>query len=380
MTGVRVGGIVDQASPVLGDLDVGIVHESLVQRGGAERTALEIARMWPDAPIYTPLYRPRSTYPEFQEHRVKASALNPLPVDDRFRALFPLYPLAMRSLGVLDHELVLSSSAGWAHGVRTSARATHVVYCHAPARWLYETERYVDSSARRALLRPAVTGLRRWDKRAAGRADAYIANAENVRRRIRAAYGIDAPVVHPPVETERFRPSPRGSRLLVVSRLLPYKRVDLAVDGAAAAGIGLDVVGGGPLMSRLRRQAGPSATFHGPVSDERLRELIQDCWALCMPGAEDFGIAPLEANAAGKPVIAFAERGATETVVDGETGVLFHEQTVSALAEAIKRAESVSFDPGLLAQHAQRYSVEQFRRNLTAQLEALLGRRGGIAG
>jgi glycosyltransferase involved in cell wall biosynthesis len=377
MSPVRAGETAHHASPALGDLDVGIVHESLVQRGGAERTALEMARMWPEAPIYTPLYRPQSTYAEFQEHLVRASALNPLPVTDRFRSLFLLYPFAMRSLGVLDHDLVLSSSAGWTHGVRTSPRATHVVYCHAPARWLYETDRYVDSPARRALIRPALAGLKRWDQRAAGSADAYIANAENVRRRIQAAYGIDAPVVHPPVDTDRFTPSPRGERLLVVSRLLPYKRVDLAVQGAAAAGIGLDVVGSGPLLARFRRQAGAGVTFHGSVSDERLRELIQGCWALCMPGAEDFGIAPLEGNAAGKPVIAFAERGATETVINGVTGILFKEQTVSALTEAIKRAESLSFGPELLAQHATRYSVDQFRRNLTAELEAILVRRDG---
>jgi glycosyltransferase involved in cell wall biosynthesis len=375
----RGTGVAESSARVsdrLSGLDVGIVCDTLNQRGGAERTVLEIARLWPDAPLYAPLFRPRSTYPEFSEHDVRTSPLDRLPVDEGFRALAPLYPMALRSLGTLDHELVISSSAGWAHGVRTAPGATHVVYCHSPARWLYDTDRYLGSPARRAALAPLLAGLRRWDQRAAKRADAYIVNAENTRERVRDVYGIDARVVHPPVDTKRFQATPRGNRLLVVSRLLPYKRIDLAIEAAEATGIGLDIVGSGPQQETLRRMAGNTVTFHGKVNDERLRELIQACWALCMPGAEDFGIVPLEANAAGKPVIAYAERGACETVVDGTTGVLFREQTVSSLVEAIGRAGDLSSEPDALAEHADRYSVDAFRRNLTRELESILDRGG----
>jgi glycosyltransferase involved in cell wall biosynthesis len=356
------------------------VCDPLNQFGGAERTVLEIARMWPDAPVYTPLFRPGSTFPELGRYLVTTSPLGRLPVDVHFRALLPLYPMALRSLGTLDHELVISSSSGWAHGVQTVPGTTHVVYCHSPARWLYDTDRYLSSPGQRALLRPVLEGLRRWDQRAARRADAYIANAKNVSDRIHEVYGIGSPVVHPPVDTERFYPSPRGKRLLVVSRLLPYKRIDLAIEAAARTGLGLDIVGTGPLLRKLKRSAGPTVTFHGNVDDETLRDLIQACWALCMPGAEDFGIAPLEANAAGKPAIAFAARGPRETVVNGVTGVLFDEQSVSALADAIRLAGTLATDPQLLADHAEQFSVGAFQRNLREKLEAILARTNGAGG
>ena len=372
------GAAADTPSVDLSRLGVCIVHDSLNQRGGAERTVLEMARMWPDSAIYTPLYRPDSTFAEFRSHTVRTSVIDRLPVDQHFRALLPLYPAALRSLGVLDHDLVLSSSAGWAHAVRTAPACAHVVYCHAPARWLYETDHYVNSGLTRNVLRPVLSGLRIWDQRAAHRADAYIANAANVRERIRDAYGIGSRVVHPPVDTHRFEPTPRGERLLVVSRLLSYKRVDLAIEAAALAGIGLDVVGTGPERERLSRLAGSGVRFHGSLDDDALRDLIQSCWALCVPGAEDFGIAALEANAAGKPVIAYGVRGARETVVDGITGVLFAEQSARDVAAAIRRAREVTTGPEVLADHASRFSPEAFRRNLTRELVSILDR--GVEG
>jgi glycosyltransferase involved in cell wall biosynthesis len=217
---------------------IAVVHDYLNQCGGAERVALQLARMWSQAPIYTSLYRPDSTFPAFAHEEVRVSAFDRLPIDARFRALAPFYPLAFRSLGTLDHEVVISSSSGWAHGVRTSPDSVHVVYCHTPARWLYRSNEYLGRSVGRALLTPLHPRLRRWDRDAASRADLYIANGEQVRRRIAAEYGIDATIVHPPVDVERFTPRPRGERLLVVSRLLPYKRVDLIVRAATRAGLG----------------------------------------------------------------------------------------------------------------------------------------------
>jgi glycosyltransferase involved in cell wall biosynthesis len=351
---------------------VAIVHDYLNQRGGAERVVLELARMWPQAPIYTSLYRAASTFPEFGGHEIHRSALDRIPVDGSFRALMPLYPAAFRSLGTLDQDVVISSSSGWAHGVRTAAHSKHVVYCHAPARWLYSEREYLPGRVARTALAPVTAALRRWDRRAARRADLYLANSENVRRRIKAAYGIEAEVVHPPVETERFVPRARGERLLVVSRLLPYKRVDLVVEAATRGGLPLDVVGKGLELTRLRAIAGPSVTFHASAGDREIVEMMESCRALVVAGMEDFGIVSVEAQAAGKPVVAFAAGGSLETVEEGLTGVFFHEQTVEATIDALNRADSLSTSPEEIAERARRFSRAAFRERL---LDVIAGQR-----
>lgn len=347
--------------------DVVLVHDYLNQRGGAERVVLELAAMFRSAPIYTSLYRRESTFPEFGALDVRTTFLNRMPVDRRFRTLLPLYPAAFRSLGTIDAELVISSSSGWAHAVRTTPRAFHAVYCYTPARWLYETR--VTPSVYSGL---AVTSryLRWWDRKAARRPDLYIAISEVVRQRIRERYGRDAPVVYPPVDTRRFRPTPRGQRLLVVSRLLAYKRVDLVIDAANRAGIGLDVVGVGPALHDLRQRAGPTVEFHGMLADEELTEMFQNCRAFCLPGCEDFGITPVEANAAGKPVIAFAGGGALETVDDGVTGEFFAEQSTDSLLAAIRRCDAISTSPERIARHADKFSSRTFQGRLASVLAA----------
>jgi glycosyltransferase involved in cell wall biosynthesis len=342
---------------------VSIVHDYCNQRGGAERVVLALAGMFPRAPVYASLYRPGSTFSEFSGLDMRLSPLQRLPVDHSFRTLLPLYPLAFRALGTLDSELVLCSSSGWAHGVRAAPDALHVVYCHTPARWLYATDTYL-RSAGRAVLSPVLAPLRRWDSCAARRADAYIANSQNVRRRILATYGIEADVVNPPVDVHRFTPRPRGDRLLVVSRLLPYKRVDLAVAAANRLGMGLDVVGHGPELGRLRALAGPNVKFHGRADDDAVTELLESCRTLCVPGAEDFGITTVEALAAGKPVVGFGEGGALEILTDPRHGVLFGEPTADAVADAIVRADSLESSPEELARHAARFSTETFQYRL----------------
>jgi glycosyltransferase involved in cell wall biosynthesis len=356
-------------------VDVAIVHDYLNQHGGAERVVLELAAIWPEAPIYTSLYRPESTWPEFQRLDVHTSWLDRLPVDGGFRALAPLYPAAFRSLGTFEQDLVISSSSGWAHGVRTAPESTHVVYCHTPARWLYRSGEYLGRSARQALLAPVGGMLRHWDRAAARRADLYIANSHNVRERIRRAYGIEAQVVHPPVNVERFTPGPRGDRLLVVSRLLPYKRIELVVDAATHAGLGLDVVGVGPSVGDLSERAGPTVTFHGRLDDTAVTELMETCRAVCLPGTEDFGIAPVEANAAGKPVVAFAGGGALESVEEGVTGAFFAEPTVECLLAAVRRADAIETGPDQIARAARRFSREAFREGLGAAVQAKLERK-----
>jgi glycosyltransferase involved in cell wall biosynthesis len=353
---------------------VAIVHDYLNQCGGAERVALELARTWPGAPIYTSLYRPESTFPGFADHDVHVSRLDRIPVDAGFRALAPLYPLAFRDHGALTESVVISSTSGWAHGVRTAPDSFHVVYCHNPARWLYRSSEYLGNSIGRSLLGPLMRPLRRWDQAAARRADLYIANAQQVRARIRHVYGRDAEVVYPPVDVERFTPRERGERLLVISRLLPYKRVDLIVRAATRAGIGLDVVGMGPSLERLRELAGPTVEFHGRVDDDVVVELLEGCRALCVAATEDFGIVPVEANAAGKPVVAFAAGGVLETVVDGVGGALFDSLSEQALLAAIVRADAIDTSPEHLATLARRFSGRRFRSRIRALVDGALAR------
>ena len=342
------------------------MHDYLNQFGGAERVVLELSRIWPAAPIYTSLYRRASTFPEYGAREIRTSFLDRLPVDERFRSLAPLYPAAFRSLGTLEHDIVISSSSGWSHGVRTGPRSVHIVYCYAPARWLYgHAPDHSPPPVPRAA-RGVMAVLRRWDRQAARRADAYIAISANVRDRIRRAYGIEADVVYPPVETDRFRPRPRGERMLVVSRLVPYKRIDLAVRAATSAGVGLDVVGIGPELDRLRRMAGPTVTFHGRPDDATVTALMERARTVCVPAAEDFGLVPVEANAAGKPVVAFAAGGATETVTDGVTGILYREQSPEGLLDAWRRADEIDTSPMDLARAAEFFSPAAFRRRFLA--------------
>lgn len=357
------------AAELRGLRSVAIVHDYLNQRGGAERVVLEMASIWPRAPIYTSLYRPSSTFPELRGRDVRTSPLQRLPVDKGFRNLFPLYPAAFRSFGALTQDVVISSSSGWAHSVRTAERSFHAVYCYTPARWLYGGD-HLGVSRRQELLAPALRAMRRWDRTAARRADLYIAISQEVRQRIKHRYGVDAPVVYPPVDVHRFHPRPRGDRLLVVSRLLPYKRVDLVVDAATRAGYPLDVVGSGPALDDLRRRAGKTVNFHDRLEDADITRLMEGCRAFCLPGREDFGITPIEANAAGKPVVAFGGGGALETIEDGKTGVFFREHTVDAVLDALRRCDRVDSSPEVIATSAQRFSGERFRSSLLRELRA----------
>lgn len=352
---------------------VALAHDYLNQRGGAERVVLELAKVFPGAPIYTTLYRPDSTFDGFRAHDIRTGWIDRLPVDERFRALLPLYPSAIRSLGTLDHDLVISSSTGWAHAVRTAPGTLHVVYCHAPARWLYRAEGYHDRSLGRIALTPVRAALTRWDKNAARRPDAYVVNSENVRRRVRAAYGFDSTVVHPPVDVDRFTPRPRGERFLVVARLLAYKRIDLVVAAATRAGLPLDVVGTGPALDDLRALAGPTVAFHGRLPDAEVTALMESCAALCFPGEEDFGITPVEALAAGKPVVAYAAGGALETLERGVTATFFDRPDVDAAEAAMRAVLALDTDPAALAASARRFSGAAFADGIRAAVARARG-------
>jgi glycosyltransferase involved in cell wall biosynthesis len=353
---------------------VAIVHDYLNQPGGAERVVLAMAGIWPDAPIYTSLYRAESTFPGFDAADVRTSPLDRLPVDRGFRNLFPLYPAAFRSFGKLDQDVVISSSSGWAHSVRTARESFHAVYCYTPARWLYGGE-HLNAARRRRALQPFIGAVRVWDRCAARRADLYIAISSEVRRRIHRQYGVDAPVVYPPVDVDRFHPRARGERLLVVSRLLPYKRVDSIVDTATRAGIGLDVVGTGPTLDELRSRAGPTVEFHGRLPDYVVTALMESCRAFCLPGKEDFGITAVEANAAGKPVVAFGAGGVLETIEEGVTGSFFASHNPDDVLDAIRRCDGIDTHPHAMAAAAQRFSEGAFEAGLVGVLRSGLQAR-----
>jgi glycosyltransferase involved in cell wall biosynthesis len=357
---------------------VALAHDFLNQRGGAERVVLTLSAMWPRAPIYTSLYRSASTFPEFSGRDVRTSVLQHLPVDREFRALLPLYPAAFASLRV-QADVVISSSSAFAHGIGRRPGSFHVVYCHTPPRWLYGSEYFRAGSPVGRLARPLLPALRRWDQRAARRADLYVANSAVVQQRIASVYGRHAPVVHPPVDVERFHPTERGERLLVVSRLLSYKRVDVAVRAATSSRLGLDVVGTGPELDRLRGIAGPTVEFHGPLPDTSVTELMERCTALCVPGAEDFGIAPVEAQAAGKPVVALAAGGALETVQDGVTGVLYGEPSPDALLRAVRRLDRLSTAPREIAACAERFSSGAFASRLSRVIDRAMDERASAS-
>jgi glycosyltransferase involved in cell wall biosynthesis len=346
---------------VSGRPPVALVHDYLTQRGGAERVVAALASAWPEAPISTSFYEPASTFPEFARHPVHTLPIDRIaPLRHRHRLALPLLAPAFSRL-VVDADVAVCSSSGWAHGAQVRGRK--VVYCHTPARWLYQTDRYLTgtspaASAAIALLGPS---LRRWDLRAASTADRYLANSNAVRRRIADLYGIDAEVVHPPVdfaaEGEVRRPAGvEPGFALCVSRLLPYKNVEAVCAAFARVREQLVIVGAGPLAPRLAASAPSNVALIGSVDDASLRWLYRSCTGLVAASYEDFGLTPIEAAAFGKPVAALRWGGYLDTVVEGRTGVFFDEPTPRAIAGAFACLAATEWDGDTLVAHARRFS------------------------
>jgi glycosyltransferase involved in cell wall biosynthesis len=370
-------------------LKVAIVHDYLTQRGGAERLVLALHELFPQAPIYTSIYDPEDTFPAYEGRDIRTSFMQRLPHrGDAFRALLLLYPIAFSRLRLVGYDLVLSSSSGWAHGVDADS-AVHVCFCYTPARWIYLQESYFGRNGPvpawwRYPLQPVIQGLRLWDRRAARRVDHYLAISHASAGRVVRIYGRPAKVVHGPVELDRiaFDPDSRPATpayYMTLARLLPYKRIDRAIEACQRRGTRLIVVGHGPAARDLQRIAGPLVEFREAVPDDELNELLSGCTALIQAGDEDFGLAPLEANAAGRPAVAYGVSGALETIVDGETGVLFHEPSPESLMAALDTVEGRTWDPGTLRAHAAMFSTEQFNNRVLEVIESALqaGRRAG---
>ena len=341
-----------------------------------------IADLFPGAPIFTLLYDEQALGRRFDGHAVTPSPLQRLGIRQHdFRRLLPLYPLATARLRLPPCEVVLSSSSAFAHGVRAPDGATHICYCHAPFRYAwYEQERAIAevSPLVRPALRLALAGMRRWDLAASRRVDHYLANSILTRDRIRRYYGREAHVIHPPVDTHRFSPGPSGDALLVVSELVAHKRVHVALEAARRAGARIRVAGSGPDREALAA-AFPKAEFLGRVGDEEIAQLYASARAVVVPSMEEFGITAVEAQAAGRPVIAAAAGGALETVVDGQTGLLAELDDIESFARAMRSIDSLDFDPAVAVENASRFSVASFQRSISTYVEEALRENGGSA-
>ncbi|WP_404392291.1 glycosyltransferase [Humibacillus xanthopallidus] len=362
---------------------VAIAHDYLTQRGGAERVVLALHRAFPDATIHTTLYDPDGTYPEFRDARIVTSPINRIgPLRREHRAALPLLPYAVSRLRI-DADVVVASSSGWAHGVPTTGRK--IVYCHAPARWLYQADAYLgDQAARSAKSRALdVLGgwLRRWDRRAAASADVYLANSTVVRERIAAAYGIEATVVAPPygvdaggelTPVEALADWADVGYLLVVSRLLPYKNVDVAIEAVRDLPERLVVVGQGPMGEQLRASAPGNVRLLSGLTDAELRWTYAHARALVGPSLEDFGLTPLEAATFGVPTLALHGGGYLDTIDEAVNGVFFAEPTVDAVRAAITSARDRGWDAAAIRAHAEAFSEERFRERLRAEVSRFL--------
>ncbi|HTD08033.1 MAG TPA: glycosyltransferase [Solirubrobacteraceae bacterium] len=366
-------------SPLFGRIS--LTHDYLLVMRGAERTFAAIADLYSQAPIFTLLYDEQGTDGRFAGRPVTTSSLQRFGIDQSaFRRLLPLYPHAIERLRLPQSDVVLSSSSAFAHGIRVPDGAVHVCYCYTPFRYAWDEERYALSEISpllRPLLRQQLRSIRRWDLAASRRVDAYIAISELSRKRIKRHYGRDAPVIHPPVETHRFQPGTPGDTLLVVSEILPHKRLHIALEAARRVHAPIQVVGAGPHLSALK-DAYPEAEFLGRASDEDLVELYAGARAVLMPNIEEFGITAVEAQAAGRPVIAAGAGGALETVLDGRTGYLATPDDVDSFAHAIQGIERLDFDPAEAVQNAERFSVGAFERSLSACVSDVLARSGQL--
>jgi glycosyltransferase involved in cell wall biosynthesis len=352
---------------------VALVHDYLNQYGGAERVLEELHALFPSAPVYTSMYWPEKMSSTIRALDVRTSFMQHLPLVTRNHQPFLLlYPLAFEGFDLSEFDVVISNSSAFSKGVVTPPGTLHICYCLTPMRWVWNYHAYVDRERlgfmARLVLPAAISQLRAWDVATAQNVDRFLAISRTVSSRIRKYYRRDAHVIYPPVNCEAFalEPQPVEDYYLLVARLMPYKRIDLAVDAFTRLGIPLKIVGRGRDEAGLRARAGRNVEFVGHVSDSELKQLYARCRGYVFPGEEDFGIAPLEANASGRPVIAFAAGGALDTVVDGHTGVLFERQEVDCLIAAVRRAEATAWDSVELRQHACKFDRQVFRDQLQA--------------
>jgi glycosyltransferase involved in cell wall biosynthesis len=365
-----------------------LVHDYLNQYGGAERVLEAMHDLAPNAPVVTSIYLQGAMPESYRNWNIRPLWLDRIPgARRRHQRLLPAYAFAFQRARLPACDLVLSSSSAFAKMVRAPSGALHIAYIHSPMRFAWDLDGYVRRerlpAVARQALRPLMAFMRERDTATSGRVHYLIANSTAVQARIRAFWRRDATVIHPPVDVERFQPvAPEhvGDYYLMVSRLVPYKRFDLAIEAANALGISLRIVGDGRDRPELERIAGPTVHFLGKVSDSELNELYARCKAAIFMSEDDFGIAQVEAQAAGRPVVAYAAGGAWDTVIPDRTGILVEEQSTAALISALRRFEQLRFDSGVLVEHAAGFSTQRFQRELLDFVSRAFAERAMKAG
>jgi len=360
---------------------VALIHDWLTGMRGGEKVLEALCELFPEADLFTLFHLPGTTSPTIEDRRITTSFVQHLPLARQYyRRYLPLFPWAIERFRLEGYDLVISSSHCVAKSVITPAGVPHLCYCHSPMRYAWDQfDAYfgparVGAVASRWVYRPMLTRLARWDARTADRPSRFVSNSQYVAGRIARYYNRWSTIVYPPVDTVFYHPASasRASHFLVVSALVPYKRIDLAVDACQRVGVPLRIVGDGPDRRRLEAASGRSVTFLGRLTDEQIRSEYQSALAVLLPGEEDFGIVPVEAQACGTPVVALAAGGALETVVDGETGALFHEGTAAAMAAALQRVMAVPLDRDRMRERAERFSRERHVAGMRAVIDEVM--------
>lgn len=361
--------------------EIVIAHDYLTQRGGAERVVLALHKAFPEAPIYTTLYDPEGTYPEFKNSTIITSPLNRVPLFRKdHRLALPLLPFFSGKLKVPSEKAIVSTT-GWAHGFNLPAKS--LIYCHSPARWIYLTDQYMGNRVNKGIalvfkiMRPL---LRQWDRTAANRHPNYIANSSTIQQRIFDVYGKRVDIVFPPYsvsEKGAQEPIPgledfmaRGY-FMIVSRLLPYKNVQHAIKAFAGLNENLLVVGAGPMKEELETMAGDNVAFASNISDEQMQYAYANAKALLAVSHEDFGITPLEGGAFGKPIIALQAGGFLDTIVDGITGTFIKTPSAGNIREAVEKFDPTQFSSTVIREHVEQFSEDRFIQEIRTKLEAL---------
>jgi len=357
---------------------VALVHDYLIQYGGAERVLEAFCEIWPEAPIFTLIYDPARTGRAFASRKIKTSFLQKAPfIKAHHRPFLMLMPLAIEQFDLSKYDLVISDSASFAKGVITRPKTLHVCYCHTPTRYVWDdSHKYIEEfnypAIVKKLIPPFLNYLRLWDEAASSRPDKYIANSHFVASRIRKYYQQEAEVIHPPVKTNFFYIGRPQDYFLMVARFLPYKKIDLAIRAFNELGWPLKIIGDGPEKKHLQEISKSNIEFVGLVEEAALREYYANCRAFIFPQEEDFGISAVEAMAAGRPVIAYQSGGVLEIIKENETGLFFSEQTTASLAGVLKKFRQEDFDPEIVRQHALQFDKEIFKNKINDFLKEWL--------
>lgn len=355
--------------------NIAIVHDYLIQMGGAEQVVATLHKMYPMATLYTSVCDHHQLMSEIDGANVQDTWMRRLPwISSAYKMYFPLFPLGFKSIGAIDSEVAIISSSGFANWAKFSSATTTICYCHTPARFFWSSDDYLrnetKSRALKVFAKPILRRLRASDRRKAQAIDFFIANSDCVRQRIQSCYGRESVVVHPPVRTGEFGVMGRSEGFyLVASRLVSYKRLDVAIRAFARNGRRLIVVGDGPDRERLQSMAAPNIQFTGWLPRSEVVAYMQACYALVFPGYEDFGITPVEAQACGRPVLAYGNGGALETVQSGVSGLFFDEQTPESLNGILGQFEALKWDAQRIAARAESFNEQRFVEQITRCVE-----------